>query len=66
MITVGRTTSVRMIAPARRMRPMPSGPRTTNASPRIPYTIAGTAARFWMFSSSNRLYQRSLRAYSSR
>ena len=36
MITVGSTTSVRMIAPARSTRPMPTGPRTTNASPRMP------------------------------
>jgi hypothetical protein len=32
----------------------------------MPKMIEGIAARFWMFSSSSRLYQRALLPYSSR
>src|SRR5215213_3758016 len=56
MITTGRTSRPRVSPPARTTGPRESGPRTRKASPRMPYTIEGTAARFWMFTSISRLY----------
>ena len=65
MMMTGRINSASAMAPAittRRSSPM------ANANPAVsmPYTMAGTAARFCRFTSISRLYHRPASANSSR
>jgi hypothetical protein len=65
MITTGSTRSDSTTAAVATVNPSPRT-RAMMPSPRIPKTIEGTPARFWMFSSRNRLCHRVPSAYSSR
>ena len=65
MMTTGRTRNESVRPAVITTGPRFRRPRDRNASPRMPYTMDGTAARFWMMTSMNRLYQASVSANSS-